>query len=316
MLPLPLIAAVVASPWLAVLACALTASAVLTAGWWVARVLRSEDLTQGSEWRYDVSRINELRRLDATYRTFQPAIRLLAKLNRRIFRESLPAIQREIQAAGLPRFWLAEEYLARAELLASAVSPLYIYFFVAQFGMVGLLPAVLAALLTVWFLRLRVARQAAARLQAIKRRLPFFLDLLTLLMEAGSTFLRALAQAVKEFEGHAAAEEFGRVLSDMKLGKTRSEAFTAMRQRLADDEITSIIGSLLQGEHLGTPLAQIFRTQADVLRVKRTQRAETIAGEAGVKMLLPAVLVMIATVLIIVAPFVINYLAMGLELSL
>ena len=57
--------------------------------WWVIGVLRSEDLQQGAEWRYDVSRINELRRLDAFYRIFQPVIQLLARLNRRIFRDSL-----------------------------------------------------------------------------------------------------------------------------------------------------------------------------------------------------------------------------------
>jgi len=87
-----------------------------------------------------------------------------------------------------------------------------------------------------------------------------------------------------------------------------------MRARLSDDEITSIIGSILQGEMLGTPLANIFRTQADVLRVKRSQRAETIAGEAGVNMLLPAVLIMVATVLIILGPFLLNYLYFGLSL--
>jgi tight adherence protein C len=131
--------------------------------------------------------------------------------------------------------------------------------------------------------------------------------LLTLLMEAGSTFLNALAQSVDEFRGHPVAEEFGRVLTDMRLGKTRTEAFVAMKERLSDDEITSIIGSIVQGENLGSPLAQIFRTQADVLRLKRTQHAETVAGEAGVNMLLPAVLVMLATVLIIVGPFLLNY---------
>jgi tight adherence protein C len=173
----------------------------------------------------------------------------------------------------------------------------------------------LGFLLTVGFFRLRLARKARDRLTAIKRRMPFLLDLLTLLMEAGSTFLRAMGQAVEEFEGHPVAEEFGRVLTDMNLGKTRTEAFSAMRARLSDDEINSIIGTILQGEQLGTPLAQVFRTQADVLRLKRTQRAETIAGEAGVKMLLPAVLVMVSTVLIIVGPFLLNYLAIGLEIS-
>jgi tight adherence protein C len=144
--------------------------------------------------------------------------------------------------------------------------------------------------------------------------MPFLLDLLTLLMEAGSTFLAALRQACDEFQGHPVAAEFGRVLADMNHGKTRTEALLAMRDRLADDEITSIIGSIVQGESLGTPLAGVFRTQADVLRIKRTQRAELLAGEAGVNMLLPAVLVMIATVLVILGPFLLNFLNFGLSL--
>jgi len=67
------------------------------------RLLISEDLQQGIEWRYDVSRINELRRMDVFYRLFQPAIQLLARLNRKVFADGLSTIYREIQAAGLPR---------------------------------------------------------------------------------------------------------------------------------------------------------------------------------------------------------------------
>jgi tight adherence protein C len=51
-----------------------------------------------------------------------------------------------------------------------------------------------------------------------------------------------------------------------------------------------------------------------VLRVKRSQRAETIAGEAGVQMLLPAVLVMAAAILVILGPFALNYLSFGFNL--
>ena len=281
---------------------------------WILVAMKSEDLEQGDQWRYDVSRINELRRLDVFFRILQPAIQMLAVVNRRMFRESLPEIQRQIQAAGLPRFWLGEEYLARMEILALFFAPVYVYICLSWFGAIGLLVAVGALLLTVLLLRYRLAARARYRLRMIKRRMPFLLDLLTLLMEAGSTFLGALTQAVEEFEGHPVAQEFGRVLTDMNLGKTRAEAFAAMRERLKDDEITSIIGSILQGENLGTPLAQVFRTQSDVLRMKRVQRAETVAGEAGVNMLLPGVLVMVATVLIIVGPFLINFLYFGLSL--
>jgi tight adherence protein C len=288
--------------------------AVGIVAWWVYQVIQSDEQQQQDEWRYDVSRINELRRCDVTYRTFQPVIQLLSRLNRRVFRDSLPEIQRQIQASGLPRFWLAEEYLGKLELKSLFLLPVYVYLFYGMFDWFGLAMAVIMVGITAWFLRHRLAVRAAARLRQIKRRMPYLLDLLTLLMEAGSTFINALVQAVDEFRGHAVAEEFGRVLGDMRMGKTRADAFIAMRERLADDEIASIISSILQGEELGTPLAQIFRTQSDVLRLKRTQRAETVAGEAGVNMLLPAMLVMVATVLVILGPFLLNYIYVGLML--
>ncbi len=295
-------------------ASALIGAAIAVLVWWAFRVLESDDLEQGAEWRYDVSRMNELRRVDPLYRLFYPVFVVLARVNRAVFRPGLAEIQRQVQAAGLPRFWLPEEYLARLQVLALCSTPLWIYALVWVFGPRGMFLAPVGVVLTAWFLRYRLATRAAQRLRQIKRRMPYLLDLLTLLMEAGATFLNALNQAVDEFRGHPVAEEFGRVLADMNLGKTRMEAFQSMRDRLADDEITSIIGTIIQGEHLGTPLARIFRSQSDVLRVKRSQRAETIASEAGVNMLLPAVMVMASTVLIILGPFLLNFMRFGLGL--
>ncbi|NQT35920.1 MAG: type II secretion system F family protein [Planctomycetes bacterium] len=301
-------------PLLQLIGSAMAGAGVFSLGWWVLRVLWTEDLEQGRQWRYDISRINELRRVDTIYRVFYPLIRILARFNRAAFREQLPEVQRQVAAAGMPRVWLAEEYLARMELIALFISPVFFYLMVTEFGAAGLLPAFALTIGTLWILRHHLASQAAARLVAIKRRMPYLLDLLTLLMEAGSTFLDALKQGVGEFRGHPVSIEFGRVLTDMNMGKTRTEAFQLLRERLADDEIGAIVGSIIQGETLGTPLARIFRTQSDVLRIKRSQRAEKIAGEAGVNMLLPAVLIMAATVLIILGPFLLNFLAVGLML--
>ena len=273
----------------------------------VTTALETDDLEQNDNWRYDVSRINELRRISPLYRFFQPLIQGLATINRRLFRDQLPEIGRQIQAAGLPRFWMAEEYLARIESISLLLTPLYLFVCVEVMGPPGVVMALVVTILTVYLLRRRLASRAHARLFQIKRRLPFLLDLLTLLMQAGSTFLQALHEAVDEFRDHPVGVEFGRVLVELNMGKSRTEALGALRERLSDDEITSIVGSIIQGEDLGTPLALLFRTQADVLRIKRTQRAETIAGEAGVKMLLPAILVMAATVLIILGPFLLNF---------
>ena len=283
--------------------------------WWVWQVLQTGDLEQGQEWRFDVSRINDLRRKDSTFRIFQPIIQQFGRFNRGIFSDQLPEIYREIQAAGLPRSWLPEEYLGKLQLIGLFLSPFIIYGCAMSMGPSGIILGVVLTFLTIYMLRRNLSNKARERLTAIKRRMPFMLDLMTLLMEAGTTFLHALEQAVVEYRGHAIAVEFSRVLTDMNLGKTRKEAFEAMRDRLNDDEITSIIGSMLQAEELGTPLAGVFRTQADVLRLKRSQRAEAIAGEAGVKMLLPGVLVMAATVIIIIGPFALNFLIFGFNMD-
>ena len=281
---------------------------------WLLRSLATDDLEQDDEWRYDVSRINGLRRSDPVFRLFQPLIQTAARFNRNVFGGELPELGRQIQAAGMSRYWLAEEYLGKLELISILLLPVYALSFVATIGGMGVLTAFIASGMTFWVMKRQIKRRAERRLILIKRRMPYLLDLLTLLMEAGSSFIHALHQAVHEFARQPVAEEFGRVLADMNMGKARSEAFDSIRRRLDDDEINSIIAAILQSEELGTPITSIFRTQAEVLRVKRSQRAEKIAGEAGVNMLLPGVLVMASTVLLILGPFVLNYFVLGMGL--
>ena len=192
--------------------------------WWVIAALRTEDLQQDLEWRYDVNRINALRKLDAVFRLFQPLVHVFAKLNRAAFRDSLPDVTRLIHAAGLPRYWLPEEYLARCDVLALLLAPGYIYLCSQFMGLPGVVLGIVVTVITSFWLRRRLRLAAQNRLVDIKRRLPFFLDLLTLLMEAGASFLDSLQQAVREFRGHPVAAEFGRVLADMNLGKAASRS--------------------------------------------------------------------------------------------
>ena len=297
----------------AVMASAFVGLGLAAAVYWLVRVLTNVEEPTDNEWRYDTTRIRELRRLDAIYRGLQPLVRLFSKFNRAVFPNTLVDMRRELQAAGLPRYWLAEEYLARCEIIALLWVPVYVVVCLRVMGPPGIVLALTSTIATGWFLRRRLRQKARTRLAQIKRRLPFFLDLLTLLMEAGSTFVQGLADAVHEFANQPIAVEFGRVLTDIHMGKARTDAFSALRDRLDDNDITSLIGAIIQGENLGTPVAAVFRTQADVMRIKRTQSAETAAGEAGVNMLFPGVLVMMAAVFLILGPFLLNYLYFGLQ---
>lgn len=153
----PLLSQVVEPYGPPILACLLfgIASFVLVRS--IANTLASDELVQGEQWRYDVSRINELRKVSPFYRLFQTVIQPLAKFNRGAFVKDLPNIARELQAGGFPRVWTAEEYLAKIELQALFLLPLYVYGCVQMIGPAGIVVAVLLTVLSGYLLRRRLA---------------------------------------------------------------------------------------------------------------------------------------------------------------
>ena len=257
--------------------------------------------------RYDVARLADLREASLIVRVFEPLVHLLGGVARRLLPEELPAVQRDLHVSGASRAWKPEEWLASTAIAAALFSLPGGLWCLREFGLPGLVMAAVFVLVVAVVMRRRLHTQAVRRMWRIKTRLPYFLDLVNLLMEAGATFLNALREAVREFADQPVGQEFGRVLTELSLGRNRSAALESMRDRLQDDEITSLVGAIIQGEEHGSPLAQVLRGQADFLRIKRTQRAETIAGEAGVQMLFPAMLVMMATVILILAPFAMEF---------
>ena len=204
--------------------------------------MASDDLEQDDDWRYDVSRINELRKASIMYRVFQTDHPTSCTPVSKSFRDGLPEIHREIQCSGMSRFWTAEEYLARNAVISVLMFPVYYYLNTSMMGSPGVFLTFVMMLLTGVVLRRQLTMKAIYRLLLIKRRLPYFLDLITLLMEAGSAFMQSLEQAVREFSGHPVGVEFSRVMTEMRMGKNRTAAFEAMRERLQDDEITSPFG--------------------------------------------------------------------------
>ncbi len=259
--------------------------------------------------RFDVVRLADLRLASLTVRLFEPLVRGLSGFCRRLLSEELPAVQRDLHVSGASRAWKPEEWMAATVINAVLLSLPGGLWCLKEFGVPGLVMAGVLVILIGVILRRRLHSQAVRRMWRVKTRLPYFLDLVNLLMEAGSTFLNALREAVREFSEQPVGQEFGRVLTELSLGRNRSAALESMRDRLQDDEITSLVGAIIQGEEHGSPLAHVLRGQADFLRIKRTQRAETIAGEAGVQMLFPAMLVMMATVIVILAPFAMEFVA-------
>ncbi|AYC28631.1 type II secretion system F family protein [Paenisporosarcina cavernae] len=145
-----------------------------------------------------------------------------------------------------------------------------------------------------------------ARAQQALKELSDFIDLLAVSMEAGLGFDQALSKVVSKKHG-VLADEFQRMLEELRLGRTRREALSGVRSRLESEDIQSLISSIIQAEQLGVGMVQILRIQSEEVRVRRKQRAEEKAMKAPIKMLFPLVIFIFPTIFIVLlGPVVLN----------
>jgi len=136
----------------------------------------------------------------------------------------------------------------------------------------------------------------------VLRQLPFYLDFLTLSVEAGLTINGAIQKAVEKGPDGPLRREFEHVLRDLKSGLNRTDALRRFDERQRIGEVSNLIRTIAQAERMGSGLAKTLRFQAEQRRSERFQRAEKQAMEAPVKLVFP-LLVFIFPVTFIVLGF-------------
>jgi tight adherence protein C len=122
----------------------------------------------------------------------------------------------------------------------------------------------------------------------IRKSLPDALDMLTICVGAGVGLSGAM-QHVTEAWNNALCEEFARVLTEVKLGRSRIEALESMAARTQVEEVMSFVTALVLADKLGVSISNTLRIQSQQMRVARRQKAEEAAREASIKMLFPLV---------------------------
>ena len=152
----------------------------------------------------------------------------------------------------------------------------------------------LAIVIPNYYLNIKIRKRYK---QAI-RELPDFLDILTVCLEAGLGFDSALSKVISKKTG-VLSSEFHICLEEIRLGKTKKEALTRVKERLDFDEFRSLINSILQAEKLGISFVKIFRVRSQEEREKRKQRAEEAAMKAPIKILFPLVLFIFPSLFIV-----------------
>ncbi len=191
-----------------------------------------------------------------------------------------------------------DEYLAFLCVSAMSFFGLAFFFNTSVTGAPRLPLCFVAAMFGAYFPIMYLDEQVMTRLTSINRDLPYMLDVLALSVGAGLDFNSSLERLVsKDSTSSPLVEEMRYVLQEVKMGTTRRDALINLKERIPSDYVSGLVSSVVQAEQMGTPLTNILRIQAGAIRLKRSQRAEKLAGEAPVKMIVPLLFIVGAVLL-------------------
>lgn len=258
--------------------------------------------------RFEEDRRDQLRSSNFIYRLFEPIIDEWDRMLKPPAKK-LADTEDFLRGAGITERWSASEYLnvKRLESLFIAVSSMLIGLTILGLGFTGaILLAILVFFVHQWLVVRTLKSLSIVRQMKMKRRFAGAIDLMALMMEVGAGFQECLQVAAREAKGTPLGDELALVEKEIQMGSLRSKALTGLADRTRDVDMSEVIMSINEGEELGTPLTAILRNQADQMRQKRSQWAERAAEESQVAIVFPAMLIMVACLLIVIAPFVLT----------
>jgi|SRR5579872_717814 len=142
-------------------------------------------------------------------------------------------------------------------------------------------------------------RAIAARKIQVQKALPDFLDMVATTVQAGLSINQALGYAIDAAPG-ALGEEIKSALSEIRLGRARSDALKAAAERLQQQQFTTTITAITQAERLGTNISKVLNELSEDVRNHRIMIVEEHAAKLPVRMVFPMALFMLPALFVVI----------------
>jgi tight adherence protein C len=236
------------------------------------------------------------------WRVVMPGLQRFGRISRRLSpTEAFDRTQHEIALAGSPRGWDAERVFAFKLVLPVVFGGLLFWLLTSATELSLVFALVVAALFAFagWYAPEWVVRSRAGnRQKEIQSRLPDSLDLMSITVEAGLAFDAALTRVATNVGGPL-GEELYRVVQEMQLGKSRSDALRDLADRTNVEDLRGFIAAMVQADALGVPIVKVLQVQAKEIRIRRRQRIEEQAQKLPVKIVFPVVLTIFPSLFVV-----------------
>lgn len=215
------------------------------------------------------------------------------------------AVRVKFLQAGIRNQNAPQYYFAIKTLLTLVFPVLLALFLVLNQPKLQLIHIILFALLTAaagyYLPELLLRFITQRRIERMRNGLPDMIELMVICTEAGMSIDAASTRISREMARSYPdlSQEFYLSSLEMRAGATRLDALRNMALRVGLEELEDLVSVLIQADKFGTSLADSLRVHSDVMRTRRSQRAEELANKVPVKMLLPLILFIFPTLLML-----------------
>ena len=211
---------------------------------------------------------------------------------------------RKLKIAGTPNNLNALKFYS-IRIFSTLIGIVFAFLFgrlLGSSGNLGIVIGILVIAVSIYFPIAWLNGKIKTRQDEIQRELPDALDMLSVCASAGLGFDQSM-QKISDYWDTELGREFQRVMQEMEMGLSRSEALRNMSDRLDVRDLSQFIAIIVQAEKIGMSFAQVLHAQALQLRVARQVRAREIANKLPGKMIIPLVLFIFpAIIAVIIGP--------------
>lgn len=149
------------------------------------------------------------------------------------------------------------------------LTSIMVFIFVLLYNNYGLIYApIVTVIYFILFDHLLLNRSIKKRSKILEKEAVHFLEILCLTLETGKSLEQALETVVFSIDSDL-ANEFKRVLFEIKFGKSLEEALTSMKERIPSSIINTAISNIIDSLKYGGKIITTIYNQIDFLREKR-----------------------------------------------
>ncbi|GAA1745304.1 tight adherence protein C [Dietzia kunjamensis subsp. schimae] len=188
--------------------------------------------------------------------------------------------------AGRPKGWSIQRLVVAKIVLPLVVILLGLLLLRAKPEPLLLLLTLGTAAVCYFLPELLLSSRSQERNDEIQLELADTLDQMTIAVEAGLGFDAAMARAGRNGTGPL-AQELVRTLQEIQVGQLRRNAYENLALRTDVPDLRRFVRAIIQADAYGISVADVLRTQASEMRLKRRQRAEEKAQQVPVKVIFP-----------------------------